>query len=275
MDVFGYRSYKKFIRDKVDKMKENLGQRVSYQKLADACGIQKTYLSRVLHDEKAQLSADQLYLACQFLSVGKEESSFLFQIYEYERSQDKNRKKELLAEIEKKHQSKMKTENVIEAKSVEARAEDYHEFFLDPFQQLVHGFLSIEKYQKNPDAIGRKLGLTQARLSTILKKMVRLGLIEEKKGSYRLIKDSLHLPADSGYYLPYQSLLRLKALDLFQRKVQDGSYSFSVIFSADPATRKAIQEGFFDFLKKVEKFVKNAPAEEVYQLNFDLLDWSE
>jgi len=68
--------------------------------------------------------------------------------------------------------------------------------------------------------------------------------------------------------------LRLKALDRISSLAAKDTYNFSVVFTADEDVRRRVQGRFLRFLKEVEDEVKQARAEDVYQLNFDLFKWS-
>ena len=58
------------------------------------------------------------------------------------------------------------------------------------------------------------------------------------------------------------------------RLSKDEGYLFTVLFSADEATKKRIQAKFLDFLKAVEKEVQAAPSEDVFYMSFDLMNWA-
>ena len=68
---------------------------------------------------------------------------------------------------------------------------------------------------------------------------------------------------------------RLHALEHIRKKPLHSQYAFSGYFSADPKTRDEVQAEFLNFLKRMEKKVAYAPAEAVYQVGFDLLNWEE
>lgn len=67
--------------------------------------------------------------------------------------------------------------------------------------------------------------------------------------------------------------MRLKALDQIEKNPQHDDYCFSVIFSTHPKVRSQIQSKFLEFLNEVQKLVGEHPEENVYQMNFDLLEW--
>src|SRR5438067_732825 len=108
MRVYDCDSYKSFLRTSLLQKKQAVSSsRYTYERMARACGIQKTYLSRVLNSDASHLSDDQLYLACRFLGVGLVERDFLLLLRDWERSSVPERKAELAARIasqREKHQ---------------------------------------------------------------------------------------------------------------------------------------------------------------------------
>jgi hypothetical protein len=99
-------------------------------------------------------------------------------------------------------------------------------------------------------------------------------LIEATKQGYVVKQEWIHLPADSDLYRPYRALQRVKSLERIQQLATDRTYNFSVTFTADEETRIEIRRQFQVFLKRIEELARKAPEEEVYQINFDLFDWS-
>ena len=54
---------------------------------------------------------------------------------------------------------------------------------------------------------------------------------------------------------------------------RDQRCAYSVTFSAEERIRARIHEAFLKFLREVEPLVRESPAQEVYQMNFDLFPW--
>jgi hypothetical protein len=99
-------------------------------------------------------------------------------------------------------------------------------------------------------------------------------LIALRDGRYELTKENTHLPAESPLYQPYRFMQRLKTIERTQRLPRERSYNFSVVFSATEAVRREIHARFLALLGEVEAAVTGSADEQVYQMNFDLFDWS-
>jgi hypothetical protein len=89
-----------------------------------------------------------------------------------------------------------------------------------------------------------------------------------------MVVDDFHLPKSSTLYPNYRMQMRLKAIELMQRRSSDQHYSFSVLFSADEELRRKFQARFLELVDWAQKNSYQSFQDEVYQMNFDLLKWS-
>lgn len=275
MSFFDGDSYKALLKSGLLARKEIHGTSFTFQKMALACRVQKTYLSRVLNDGegKAHLSADQLFLAAGYLGLGEEERRFLFLLFERERSTIPARRRALDRELELIRKKHRRVEKALKVQEVVLEGEELRDYYLDPFMQITHMFLTVRRYADEPERIRTELGLEKERFRRILQGLHRLGIVTLDGGKARVAKRGLHLSADSTLLQPYRMLLRLRAMDQIQRLPQERCVSFSVVFSADEKARKTIHAAFLEFLKTAENTVKSTRPEKIYQLNFDLLPW--
>jgi hypothetical protein len=241
--------------------------------MARACGIQKTYLSRVLNSETAHLNEEQLFLAATYLGLASEEQRYLQLLRVFEKATAASYKAELQREIEKVRSVKERSESHLAAETTFPQS-DTSPYYLDPNIMLTHIFLAVERFRRDIQSLARKLNLSEEYLSEILTKLEQMKLIKLSDEGYVLLKESTHLPIDSPLYYPYRFMQRVKSLERIQRLPKEQTYNFSVVFSADENARKQIKAKFLEFLKNIEKIANSAPDREVYQLNFDLFDWS-
>jgi hypothetical protein len=270
--LYDHASYKEALKTVLLERREQLGKSYTFQNMAKACRVQKTYLSRVFNGD-AHLNDDQLYLACTYLGLGEDEQHYLGLLHQHERSIVAGKKGKLSSQIElvrrRRHDSQIK------AAPLESSTPHHADFYLDPAMQLVHIFLTIPRYRNDIGKIKAALHLNADDLASTLTKLQRLGLIAYRDGRYEVVRDSIHLPPDSPVYKAGRALLRLRAMDKIDRLPPAETFNFSVVFSATETVRARIQMRFQEFLKSVEDEVKAAPAEEVYQMSFDLFGWSK
>lgn len=240
--------------------------------IADACGIQKTYLSRVLNDE-AHLSEDQLYLALEYLNASEGECGFVALLHRRDRSQIGERRKKIETEISDFRRDMIDTKDHLRSETSSISTSEMNLYYLDPIIQLIHLFLTIPRYAENPQQLTTKLGISSEFLSQSMESLRGLGVITIRDRKIVVLKDSLHLSSDSHVIRPYQILSRLKGLEKLQKSRGKEQFAYSLYFSADDEARAQILTAFMAFLRQTEKIVRPAACDKVFQINFDLYDW--
>jgi hypothetical protein len=273
--IFDRDDYKDVLKSVLLERKASLGTRATFQKMAQACRVEKAYLSRVLNGT-AHLSSDQLYMACRFLELSPVERRYVGLLHQHQRSALQRHKDELQVEIKALRKTQLRTDGHICArKAAMEGSTELAEYFLDPNAQLIHMFLTTTRYQDDLASIGRCLGLSPDAVAVSLGRLERAGIVALRDGRYRVVETNLHLPPDSPFFRPYRQALRLRSTERLGVTAPEDAYSVSVVFSTTPAVRKQIHEEFLQLLKRVETLLADAPEEEVYQMNFDLFAWSD
>lgn len=245
----------------------------TYGRLAKYCRIQKTYLSRVINHD-ADLSEDQLYLTSQYLQLNHEETEYLQLLHGYERTNLDGRRQQILKDIELIQSKKMKTESHLSRSEVVKPNLNIDLYYTEPWLQIIHMCLTIPKYSKQPLLLGPLLRLSETEIQGHIAALKSLKLVTESKGKVIPTKDDIHMPTEHPLYATYRTMTRLKSIEQMARLPIDKRYSFSVVFSSNPQTRAKIHQEFLQFLKKVKSLVESNKESHVYQLNFDLFDWT-
>ena len=271
MTLYTLTSYKDVLRHTTTKPK-------TFQAMAAHCRVQKTYLSKVLNRE-GHLNEDQIYLALDYLGLAPDECEFTLLLHSLERSQLVPRRKQIEARVNALRALRLKTEAHLDVNRASASAgvEDLTEYYLEPYFQIIHMLLTLRRFQQNPMAVGEALGLPAAVVTKFLRGLERMRLIALTRTQPlqgRVLRDKLHLPQDSSLHSAYSARLRLKAIERMSALKADEGYSFSVLFSTDARVRQKIHSSFMEWLKDVQKMVQNGREEDVYQINFDLLNWT-
>jgi transcriptional regulator with XRE-family HTH domain len=271
MDLFALDDYKEILKTQMTFLHEQ-NRSFTFQEMAKACSVQKTYLSRVLNRD-GDLNADQLYSASQYLGLNAEERNYLFLVFDHQRSSVAERKEAIAARIRKFKTKAKTTAKYISVPETHAEIADYSEYHLDPTLRLIHIFLTLDRFAKDPEKMCPFLRITPRRLRDSLIKLRQFGVIEQKANGWKVIEESLHLSPESPIAPFYRVLARLKSVEKLQGGISPEDYTFSVFFSCNPKTRELIQTRFLEFLRSIEKEIHKSPAEEVYQMTFDLLKW--
>jgi plasmid maintenance system antidote protein VapI len=273
--VHTYDNYRKLLKDLVTGRKNTYGSTFTYARLAERMKIQRTYLSAVVN-ERAHVSSDQLFVAMQFLNLTDGERQFLELLHQWETSENRERRAHLLHRIESLRDERMKAKNYVRSKNIHKNRSDPHlkRAFLNVDAQLVHVFLTIEKYRRNPEQIRAALQITEEAFRHVLGILVDACLIEMGDAEIRVLSDNLHLSSESDILHIYKLLMRQKAMQRIQSDPLNVNFGFSAIFSTDGKTRMMIRQNFLDFIEACKVLTENNDGEEVLQMNFDLIRWN-
>ena len=277
MNIFSKTNYRVILRSLLLGRRKNFGlSAFSFQKMAAACRIQKAYLSSVLN-QKAHFNSDQIFLACQFLSLKANEHEYIDLLQNYERSVSPKRKLMLQQKIEHARRVGLSTEeNIIVAKEGDRFTDvQRNRYFLNPDIQLVHMFLTVPAYLSNHEKIAKTLNFSKKRMDFIMNELYSMGIISIEKRETVVLKDIFHLAQDSEIFQSYRTNLRLKALSHLSTSEDPDKYSLSVVFSCDEATHLSIKRRFLEFLSTIQEDVTKIRPTQVYQMNFDLFSWSK
>ena len=168
----------------------------------------------------------------------------------YDKSIISNRKEQLLKKIKTLKILNSKSESHLSSKIIETNNEHFTSYFLSPNLQIIHLLLTIKKYVKKIELIEKTLSLNPKQLNSYLHKLEQMKLIKYKDGHYSVLESNLHLPNNSPIYKSYISMMKLKAMEQFQKSDTEESYSLNVLFSCSKETRDKIQKKLSNFFKQ-------------------------
>lgn len=271
MEFFKLDDYRQCLRWALERLRSR-GERITAASLAEAARIQGPYLSKVLAGQ-ADLNEDQLYLVAKRLRLSSDENHYFTLLFRLAKAQVAERRKEIRASIDEFRDEIASPAKNRNAEKLLVESDAFARYYLNPYMQIVHMYLTIPKWRANPSQLAEALGLASERMTEILATLEALGIIELRSGSYHVLKEQLHLPRSSPLCNPQQALMKVAGVERSRTLSTERVYSFSAAFSANEKARRRIQEEFAEFLAKVESIVREAPSEEVYQVGFDLFPW--
>ncbi|MCR9204524.1 MAG: TIGR02147 family protein [Halobacteriovoraceae bacterium] len=275
MQIYEYDCYRAYTRDWVEE-KKRLGFKVTFQGLAEKIGVQKAYLSRVLKMD-ADLNSDQAYLLMKELSLAPPESEYFLLLLEYSRTSLIERKRSLKTNIKEAQGKYFYTDNHLDKKSLKLFKEEKLEFsesyHLNPYNQLVHVALTIDRFRENPDKLREALNISQKEFNAVLEYLEKCGFITIKEGQVFVLDSAIHLSRDSQKFWPwYQQMINLTNNRSRSLNSQE-NLNFTVTFSGNQETFSSFKTDVLKLLEKFQKRVESAPSENLYQLTFDLMNW--
>ncbi len=271
--IYGYQSYRRWLNDQAHEWKKRSPSH-TLARLSELAQLQAPYLTNVLK-EKAHLNADQFFSIAQVFAISAEEFQYGQILLEWERSAHEKRKEHLRQRMAELKKQKLKTENYLKASADDISEQEATRFYLNPELQLVHAFFGVEEFAADQELIARHLRIDSVKLASLVQELEKLGFLKKTPKGYQKTKKSIHLSKSSPVCRPQQLLMQYRSLQHQQGLPEDDRYNFAVTFTADPATREKIHQEFLKFLSVIETQVREAPSEQVYQMNFDLFGWSK
>ena len=265
--------YRRALKQLADLRKELAGSDLgSYQRLATACGVQKSYLSKVF-GENAHLNEDQLYCALEFLKVAGTLNQVISLQHGIERSGSRVRREHLSEQLRSIIAESTRTEKSVAGTPQLTDEQLFSDYYSEPFAPVVHMYLLVPRFAKKPNLIRQGLSLSEehfARILTLLEKTKVL--TRDSAGSLLVSQDNLHLPRQSNLQPAFQSFTRLKALERVTRSTstEENDFRYAVYFTSDEKTKKEVLDLFLEFLSEASEKIRTAHSEEVFQLIFDL-----
>jgi uncharacterized protein (TIGR02147 family) len=272
-NVFAYLDYREFLTDCFKALKES-GLGFTQESLAKAASLRSTYLTNVLKG-RGNFNSDQIYAIANALKLNASESHYLFLLKEYDQCLAAGRKKLLKDEIEKLQQKMLKIENNI---SIKVRRDEHAlimKYYSDPMIMIVHSMLQISRFAENWPSLTTALTIQKSYLQKLIETLIELELIIVKETRATVLQKNFHLPKESPMLLPHQTLMRQKSSQRLQEVPIEKRFSFSALFTANEETRQQVHQKFLEFLRSIEPLIKEADAQNAYQLNCDLFPWND
>jgi hypothetical protein len=236
--------------------------------------VQKSYLSKVLNGDDADFNSDQLYLLALHFGLSDEDTDYMQLLLEFARTSVKKRKLEMKQKIQAVQSQHLASEKYLKLDALHEDSALMNDYYLDAYNPLVHVCLSQKEYQKNPSSLAGALGIKKERLEEILLELQRLRLISFDAGMVKVQQENFHLSKTSKLFRAWMIQMRQMALQRSLQSHSNENYHFSVIFSCTETIKKEIQAKFFAYIQDAQTRVTPSEAEHVYQMNFDLIDWT-
>lgn len=272
MNIYSYSSYRALLRDRLKSLKSG-PKKLGTLKLANLTGLHSSYISSVLQEHK-HFNSDQVYTICEVLGFNDSEIDYVLLLLNWERSATKGLRSKFKGEIKRKQEESRKVHRVLSVKKQKDLDLMLSEYYSDPYFKIIHVYLSVSKFNKEPLALSEELGLPVSKLTYYFSKLEEFGVIKKNKKSVEILKRHLHLPKEFFICQTHQNTIKTLSQQKLISLPKDKKETFCVTFSGTDETYAEIHEAFLGFLKKSEKCVKDARSENVFQMSFDLHYWS-
>jgi uncharacterized protein (TIGR02147 family) len=263
--LFEFDHYKEYLSRALPVRGEERGSRM---RLADAIGVQKAYISAVLHG-KMSLSLEQAYRTSQFLGHRDAERDFFLLLVQKDRAGSEDLRKHFESKIREVREARKNINERIDVRK-ELGEKDQILYYSSWHYTAVHMCLMVPKLQ-TVDAMARYLGLTQKMVLEILDFFLSAGLAKQEGQRYVAGPARLHIPANSPFIRKHHSNWRLQSIMSVDRNKKEELH-YSLIMSISKEAMEQIREILTRSIEESEKVLRDAKDEGVYALTLDLFE---
>jgi len=261
--VFGYISYKKFLRAY---LQENRNIRGLSKKIAESAKCQPSYFSQALNT-KIQLTIDQAYGITRFLNFSDTEKNYFLMMVEYERAVTKELAEYFLdkiKEVQKANQDIGTRLNKAQAKNIDFLATYYSNWIYI----YIHILTSIPVYQKI-EAIASKLNFSKELTLNFLLQLEKANLVIKEGDRWQHSGQQWHLEKDSVFIGLHHLNWRNQAVANSQLKSIDALH-FSGLYTISKGDMSLLKEKILNYIKEINDTCLKSGSEEVVIFCCDL-----
>lgn len=262
-NLYNSDNYVSYIKSRISEKKGTWGLMTE---IAEACGCQKSHLSRVLQG-KIELTMDQAAGLSDYFGLTNIESEYFLTLVQLARAGTKSLKQKLQSRLEsiRKDQedlSKRLTSNSI---GVEEKEILYYSSW---YWSAVHIIASIPEYQTTR-AISQRLGLNDSFTEYILKTLLHFNLVSQVGSTWKTTTEPIHLSKKSSLIGLHHNNWRSRAVLSSQNPTHDGLH-YTVVQSVSRSDFNRIKQLLLDAIEDYRNVANPSKEEEVACF---CLDW--
>lgn len=260
--IFSYVSYKSYMKARL----RSRSQRGATSRAAKALNCQVSFLSRVMNSH-VHLTLDQAYLMAKHWKLERNESKCFMLLVEYDRSQERSYKDDLMREIQALKQVHESLSERMSRPAPEAAGLDEAIYFSSWHWTAVHFLTSVKAFQTIASIAGR-LSLPQTLIQSYLAQLQTWGLVQEMSGRWIYSKGGFHLAKDSPFVVQHHQNWRTKAI-LDSQLRDPSSVHFTNVQTIAEKDIPEIKELLLKFVSETKAIMDPSDPEEAVVLICD------
>jgi uncharacterized protein (TIGR02147 family) len=261
--AYEFSDYKLFIKAKIEATPENRGL---IGKLAEACGCQRSYFSKML-SEHVHLLPDHAFGLCEFWQMSDDEEQYFMTLLEYARSGSPRFRKRLENKLKK---IKVDQENLIKRlnrPSLQDATDDKLIYYSIWYYSAIHILISIPEFQ-SPFEIAKRLQLPIVIVHHTLEQLRQFDLVTKENDKWKITRADLHLAKNSP-------LIGLHHNNWRQRAVLDAQISggenlhYTVVQTMSHKSFQKLKQRMLFLIDEFAKEASPSKEEEIFNFNLD------
>ena len=262
-NLFDFSHYRDYLIEALPTHGEERGSRT---KLATQLGVQKGFISSILHGG-AELSLEQGMRVSHFLSHTEDERDYFLLLVQMARAGSNDLETHFSKKIQEMITKRKQIRERIQVKDALSEGDQLH-YYSNWHYTAIHMCLRIKKRQ-TIHAISRYLGLPSQRVFEVLDFFVKTGIASHLGDIFEVGPTRLHISADSPHVARHHTNWRMQAIQSLDRRApEDLHYSLVMSISKDAALK--IREALLRSIQSLEPVIRDAHDEEVVALTIDL-----
>jgi len=264
MSLFTERDYKRVLQAKIS---ENDSERGYKALLAEAAGMQPSFLSQILHSH-VHPTPDHAAGMAAFWKLTADEQEYFMELVNLARASSDRLKAIIEARLER---LRKKSENLaIRFKKKSAMEEEQQALYYSSWHfSAIHILLTIPEFQ-SANAIARRLEVPEAFVQSCLEKMQAMGLVEARpQQKWGVSKLDIHLPKGSPLTSINHANWRQRAVTDSQVRRQ-GSVHYTAVHSLSLKDFEEIKARLLQMIDQSRAIVAPSKEEDLACIT---LDW--
>lgn len=259
--IFEYDSYRVFLKATLaERIAKN--PKYSLRAFANGLGLSPSMLSMVNSGQR-NLRIDHASRIARALGLGAREADYFSTLVQLETANGMESRQVLREKLRRLNPRRQVTDLPLDAFKVIA---DWYHF---PILQM----LKMKKFEFTPKNIARRLGVTPVEVETALERLVRLGILEERRGKYVRVTSDIWVNSEvpnTALRSFHREMLTKAIRSLEEQSPQEkyvGSETIAIDVQQLPLAKKMI-EAFFNEMNLL--FEKGKEPSEVYHFGVQL-----
>lgn len=265
INLYNFRDYRAYLSEALPTRGQERGSRV---KLADTIGVQKGFISAVLHG-KAELSLEQAFRVSHFLAHTSEEREYFLLLIQRARAGSQELSGFFDGKIEEIQVRRQEIRERINVKADLSGADELT-YYSSWHYTGVHMCLMIPSL-RSPASMSQYLGLPLQQIVKILEFFVKNGLAEQQGSSFVTGATRMHLPATSPLVAKHHTNWRIQAIQSLDRDDKTDLH-YSSVMSISRGAAENIKKILLDSIEAIEPTIRQARDESVHALTMDLFE---
>ena len=267
-NIFKYRDYKEFVRDRVSEMDHN--GRGQYRAMAKHMRVHASLLSHVFRGSK-DLTSEQACSLADFLGLEVLETDYLVALVEHARAGSTT----LGDSIERRLRMLREKQLQIEYRLPTAKplsAEQQTTFYSQWYFSAVRLATSLEGTASNASVIAARLELPVELVERALAFLVSAGLVTRQGSQYAMATKRTHLAAASPLVSAHHRNWRTKAMSMYDHMDTD-DFAFTAAIALAKEDFARVRQLLVECVANAAKLIEPSKCETLALLNVDFLEF--